>query len=135
MGILANRTGCDARRRVRRSVSTASRSQRSSAPVLAAKNTFILGKYLVPMERKASPQEACGKAFCCVPVAPALHQDNEHIFLLNSKAAVQEGFFRTATFTIFCLLPGCGAKLTVPQERIVVELRKTLCWPLMNSSQ
>jgi hypothetical protein len=43
---MANRTGCGARRRVRRSASTASRSQRSNAPVLEAKNTFISGKVL-----------------------------------------------------------------------------------------
>ena len=44
---LANRTGsasgrCDARRRVRRSASTASRSQRGSTPVMAAKNNIYL---------------------------------------------------------------------------------------------
>jgi hypothetical protein len=40
--ILANRTGSDARRTLRRSASTASSGQRSNAPVMAAKNHIYL---------------------------------------------------------------------------------------------
>src|SRR3954468_6476948 len=40
--VLANRTGCGARRTLRRSASTASSGQRSNAPVMAAKNRIYL---------------------------------------------------------------------------------------------